>query len=600
MVWKFGVGVAGLALAGMGRAQVTERVSVDSSDVQGDCLSDLPGGSVRVVSADGRYVAFMSCAANLVPGDTNATWDIFLRDRLNGATERLSVSTGGAQGNGYCGLYGISISPDGRYVAFESEASNLVPGDTNGTADIFVRDRLNGVTERVSVATGGTQGNSNSWYPSISADGRYVAFTSLATNLVPGDTNGTWDIFVHDRQSGATERVSVATGGAQGNSASGIPSISRNGRYVAFESMASNLVPGDTNNFQDVFVRDLRSGTTERVSVATGGTQSSGNAGWASISSDGRYVAFNSTAADLVPGDTNGAWDDFVHDRLSGTTERVSVATGGAQGDGYSGIASISGDGRYVAFMSGASNLVPGDVGYEDVFVRDRLNGTTELVSFATGGAQAHGNSEIPSISPDGRYVAFRSEARDLVPGDSNGFGDVFLHDRAATGFTSLCEPWVSGVIACPCSNPPSGSGRGCDNSSSTGGASLSASGIAYLAIDSLAFATSGQNPTALSLVVQGSALVSAGQVYGQGVRCAGGTLKRLYTKVASGGSISAPDFGAGDPTVSARSAAKGDVIQPGQSRWYLVYYRDPNVLGGCDAWRTFNATQTGQVIWWP
>jgi hypothetical protein len=203
-------------------------------------------------------------------------------------------------------------------------------------------------------------------------------------------------------------------------------------------------------------------------------------------------------------------------------------------------------------------------------------------------------------VSADGRFVAFESSASNLVSGDFNNYDDIFLRDRFASGFTSLCDPGSGGVLACPCSNPPSGPGRGCDNSSSTGGASLAASGDAYLAVDSLVFTTSGEKPTATSILLQGTASPAAGVVYGQGVRCVGGALKRLFTKTASGGGITVPDFGGGDPSVSARSAAKGDTISPGQSRWYLVYYRDPTVLGGCPASSTFNATQTGQTTWSP
>jgi hypothetical protein len=370
---------------------------------------------------------------------------------------------------------------------------------------------------------------------------------------------------------------------------------------VAFQSAATNLVPGDTNNALDVFVHDRQLGTTCRVSVSSGGAQGNSHSSSPTLSGDGRYVAFLSDASNLVPGDTNGLADIFVHDCLAGTTERVSVATGGAQAEGSSfGGAAISRDGRFIAFANGASNLVPGDLGYADVFVRDRWSSTTARVSTSTAGAQGLGNSVHPSISGDGRYVVFESYARNLVPGDSNGHGDVFLHDRSAAGFTSLCEPSTAGMIACPCSNPPSGAARGCDNSSATGGALLAASGIAYLSLDSLVFTTSGQKPSALSLVTQSASLDSTGVAFGQGLRCTGGPQKRLYTKVAAGGSVTAPDLGAGDPTVSARSAALGDEIQPGQSRWYLVSYRDPVVLGGCDAWRTFNATQTGQVSWWP
>ena len=150
------------------------------------------------------------------------------------------------------------------------------------------------------------------------------------------------------------------------------------------------------------------------------------------------------------------------------------------------------------------------------------------------------------------------------------------------------------------CGNPPSGPGRGCDNSSSTGGATLSASGGTYLSSDSLVLTTSGEKPSALSLVIQGTGLDGLGATFGMGVRCVQGPLKRLYVKSASGGSITAPNLGVGDPQVSVRSAALGDTILPGQSRWYLVYYRDPVVLGGCPSTSTFNATQTGQVTWSP
>jgi Tol biopolymer transport system component len=577
-------------------------VSVDSGGTQGNYES-----GAASISADGRYVAFDSRATNLVPGDTNGTWDAFIRDRQSGTTERVSVDSGGAQGNGLSG--GSSISADGRYLAFVSSATNLVPGDTNGALDVFVRDRQSGTTERVSVDSGGAQGNGVSYLSSISSDGRYVAFRSYAQNLVPGDTNGTWDVFVHDRQSGTTERVSVDSSGGQGNGNDWYNdrlSISADGRYVAFYSSGTNLVPGDTNGTWDVFVRDRQNGTTERVSVDSGGAQGNDLSRSPAISADGRYVAFRSFAQNLVPGDTNGTWDVFVHDRQSGTTERVSVDSSGGQayGDNYNTgnlYLSISADGRYVAFSSAAINLVPGDTNLsDDVFVRDRQSGTTERVSVDSSGTQGNGWSNYPSISADGRYVAFTSGATNLVPGDTNLYEDAFVRERNTMHFTSLCDPGVGGVIACPCQNPPIGPPRGCDNSAATGGAILSASGFAELSLDNLVFTTSGETPTALSIVVQGSALVSSGLVYGQGVRCLGGTLKRLYVKTASAGSITAPNFGAGDPTVSARSAALGDPIQPGQSRWYLVYYRDPIVLDLCPSTSTFNATQTGEVAWAP
>ena len=213
-------------------------------------------------------------------------------------------------------------------------------------------------TERVSVASNGGQADSSSVNPAVSADGRFVAFESDASNLVGGDTNGLNDIFVHDRQTGTTERVSVATGGTEANGVSYTPAISADGRFVAFYSNATNLVGGDTNGTSDVFVHDRQTGTTERVSVATGGAEANGGSSTAAISADGRFVAFHSDATNLVSGDTNGARDIFVHDRQTGTTERVSVATGGAQANSGSANPAISADGRFVAFYSVATNLV--------------------------------------------------------------------------------------------------------------------------------------------------------------------------------------------------------------------------------------------------
>jgi hypothetical protein len=343
-------------------------------------------------------------------------------------------------------------------------------------------------------------------------------------------------------------------------------------------------------------VHDRLNGTTEHASV---GTQGFGGGVYPSISSDGRFVAFHGGVSDLVANDTNFDSDVFVRDLQNDTTERVSLSTGGAQGNSGSYDAAISSDGRFTAFVSLATNLVSGDTnGTWDVFVHDRQSGVTERLSVATDGTQGNDQSRYPSISPDGRFVGFESYATNLVAGDTNANPDAFLHDREPAGFTGFCEPGVAGVIACPCSNAPSGPGRGCDNSAGTGGATLSASGTAYLATDDLVFTTSDEMATATSIVLQANVENAGGAAFGQGVRCVAGSLKRLYVKVASGGSITAPNFGLGDATVSARSAALGDLIQAGESRYYLVYYRDPIVLGGCPGSSTFNATQTGRVSW--
>jgi Tol biopolymer transport system component len=406
-----------LAIAGI------ERVSVAADGAQGNDVS-----FISSISADGRYIAFASAASNLVQGDANGVPDVFVRDRQTNATTLVSLASDGTPGNDASEW--PSISADGRYVAFSSYASNLVPGDTNGDWDMFVRDLRTNATTRVSIASDGTQGNANSSNsPSISADGRYVAFPSNASNLVAGDTNGKSDIFVRDRQANTTTRVSIASDGTQGNGSSAFPSISADGRYVAFVSSASNLVPGDTNGVWDIFVRDRQANTTTRVSIASDGTQGNDSSYTSpSISADGGYVAFLSIASNLVPGDTNATIDVFVRDRQTNTTTRVSLATDGTQGNGASGWPSISADGRYVAFQSAASNLVPADTNWvSDVFVRDRQTDTTTRVSLAADGTQGNDDAIYTSISADGRYVAFESTASNLVPGDTNSVEDVFV-----------------------------------------------------------------------------------------------------------------------------------------------------------------------------
>jgi Tol biopolymer transport system component len=348
----------------------TTRVSVDSA---GNQASD-SSWSCPDISTDGRYVAFSSDAGNLVAGDTNGAEDVFVHDRQTGITERVSVDSAGNQGNGDSGfILGLSISADGCYVAFESHASNLVPSDTNGNADFFVHDRQTGITERVSVDSAGNQTSGGSyWFIDISAEGRYVAFESGVSNLVAGDTNAERDIFVHDRQTGQTTRVSVDSAGNQANDGSEAPTISAEGRYVAFQSLATNLVASDTNGKSDIFVHDRQTGETTRVSVDSAANQANDNSHLARIA-DARYVAFESAATNLVPEDTNGKSDIFVHDRQTGETTRVSVNTAGEQANGVSSYDDIRPGARYVVLCSSATNLVEADTnGKPDIFVHDR------------------------------------------------------------------------------------------------------------------------------------------------------------------------------------------------------------------------------------
>jgi hypothetical protein len=403
------------------------RVSVDSAGNQGDydpsVLFFYPS-----ISADGRFVAFPSGASNLVPGDTNGTRDIFVRDTLANITTRLSVNSAGNQGNNTSAS--PSISANGRFVAFSSSASNLIPGDINTNAEVFVRDTLTNTTTGISVGSAGNQGNGDSYRPSISGDGRFVAFLSRASNIVPGDTNLETDIFVRDTLTNTTTRVSLDSAGNQGNGDSYRPSISVDGRFVAFVSDASNLVPGDINTNAQIFVRDTLANTTTCVSVDSAGNQGDNTSDSLSISANGRFVAFGSFASNLVPGDTNLESDIFVRDTLTNTTTRVSLDSAGNQANSGSFQPSISADGRFVVFESLASNLVPGDTnGTRDIFVRDMLATTTTRVSVDSAGNQANSRSFEPSISADGRRIAFQSWASNLVPGDTNNSLDFFVFD---------------------------------------------------------------------------------------------------------------------------------------------------------------------------
>ncbi len=469
-------------------APETTRVSVDSEEQQ----SNGTASANSAVSDDGRYVAFESDASNLVSGDTNGKTDVFVRDRFDGTTERVSIGAGATQGDGLSAE--PSISGDGRYVAFESAATNLVVGDTNDLRDVFVRDREAGTTERVSVSTDGAQAlDYLSRQPSISNDGRYVGFQSFSAGLVPDDTNDVWDVFLHDRQTGTTERVSVGGGGTQAAAPSYYAAVSGDGRYVAFESSAG-LVAGDGNGVSDVYVRDRQTQSTERVTFSIAGGDTDKSSYRPSITSGGRYVAFESLATNLVGGDTNGEYDAFVRDRQTGVTERVSRAAGGTQGDDESYAPSISDDGRYVAFASSATNLgsAPDVNSFADVFVRDRQANTIEALSARTDGTPGNGTSTEPSLSGDGTYVAYESDASDLVDGDTNGARDIF--GRGLPSMTPPAAPTVSAVSpASPANdNTPKVSGTAPAGATVTLYGSATCTGTALATGTAAAFASPG------------------------------------------------------------------------------------------------------------
>ena len=406
---------------GTAGAQTTTRVSLNQQ------MANSNGHSVNpTLSADGRYVAFESFASNLVDGDSNIFVDVYLYDRQAGITTRVSVNTEGGDSDG--DSFAPALSADGRYLAFFSEATNLVPNDENDFNDVFLYDRQTGLTTRVSVNTEGGDSNGNSFEPALSADGRYVAFASEAKNLVPDDgKNVVRDVFVYDRQTGTISRVSGEPDGANANDASGRPALTPDGRLVAFQSSASNLVEGVNGG---IFVYDQQTGETTLglpfVSVFR-----------FAMSADGRFFVFQSSAASVF-GEGSGFPAIFVYDRKIEMARMVSVNMEGGDPNGVSFAPAVSADGRYVSFSSNASNLVANDEnGIEDVFVYDQQTGITSRVSVNVEGGDPDGQSGSigggsfrAPLTTNGRYVAFSSDATNLVAGDANEFIDIFIVDR--------------------------------------------------------------------------------------------------------------------------------------------------------------------------
>jgi Tol biopolymer transport system component len=436
--------------------------TVSVSDQDTDTLTVVSGSleGATVVVPSGHVANFAGAFTSLPDLDVSVPSLFNFTTAVASGITRVSVDSAGNQANN--GTDFPELSGDGRYVVFSGFASNLVAGDTNNSNDVFVRDLATGITTRVSVDSGEMQANGSSGLASISTDGRYVVFASSASNLVAGDTNNAEDVFVRDLVAGTTTRVgvlgqaSIPQISADGRyvvfvgkgldifvhdmvtnttTQAGVdvqPDISADGRYVVFQSSAGNLVPGDTNGVRDVFVRDMIAGTTIRVSVDSAESQATGgNSFEPQISGDGRYVVFESNATNLIIGDTNGSSDIFVRDLVNGTTVRASVDSTGLQGNGGSNHASISSDGRYVVFQSDASNLVAGDSNArQDIFMHDLLTGTTTRLSVDSAGGQANHHSLIPTVSADGSQVAFASNATNLVTNDTNGIGDIFVAQR--------------------------------------------------------------------------------------------------------------------------------------------------------------------------
>lgn len=388
----------------------TERLSVSSSEIEADDTSL----GVLSMSSDTRYVAFFTNADNLTGGITSRQ-EVVVRDRVTGYTQLAAMGNSAAAGGPHvlpnAPSNFPSLSGDGRYIAFGSSASNLVAGDTNNLGDIFVRD-LRGNALRVSVDSAGAQSTGgDSSRAQLSRDASTVVYQSTATNLVGGDTNAVEDVFATfivptltgGLRTAGTVRVSTDAAGVQANGASRRATVSADGRYVAFQSDASNLVTGDTNGVADIFVKDLLTGAIERVSVDDFGDEADDDSYAPQISADGSFVVFSSQADNLVGDDTNGAWDVFIHDMVAGTTERVSLSTDGSEGDGDSG------------------NVANRTNPFDPLFVRR------------------------PSVTDDGRFVVFNSDATNLIADDTNGVADIYVRDREL-GTTERVSLGLNGV----------------------------------------------------------------------------------------------------------------------------------------------------------
>ena len=462
------------------------RASLDALGGEGNGDSGvLSRGSI---SEDGRWVAFDSQATNLVPNDTNGTSDIFVKDLQTGAIVRITEDSSGREGNNSSSS--PSLSKDGRFVAFESLASNLVGGDTNGSYDIFpcdrdpdvngVFDEGNSVTTRVSIRTNGTQGNADSVTPSVSGDGQWVAFASAATNLVALDQNGFTDVFVRDVAGSKTTQVSIdASGTPKSNGHSHAPSISSDGAFIAYSSYAFNLVAGDVNGYEDVFVFDRVNKTATLASVDSSLSQGDNDSSGAAISGDGKFVAFASYASNLVTGDTNFVSDVFVHEMASGATVRASVDTSGNEGDFDSYSPALNFDGSIAAFESNSDNLSPNDTnGIPDVFTRDLVGALTDCMTLNAVGVASNGfGSYRPRLSGDGLLCTFTSSADNLVVGDGNGVFDMFVRDRSVAQRAAAWSQYGSGFPGTsfipnltPSANPVFGASLTLDASNSSGG----------------------------------------------------------------------------------------------------------------------------------
>ncbi len=520
------------------------------------------------LSFDGRWVAWSDSANDLVPGDSTFNYNVFLRDRSADVTQQLDVGPNGELPNG--GAFEFDLSPDARWVALSSWASNLVPGDTNGRADIVVIDRQTGARELASVNDQGAQANGECNTPSLSPDGRFVAFMSSATNLHPLDTDGAADIYVRDRLLGTTSLASIAANGVKGTGYTRDPRISADGRYVIFLSIRTDWFPESGLIDVDVFRKDMQTGLLELVSARPDGHPGNGDAVWYPwISADGRWVAFNSEAGDLGPPNGAGSYDVYLRDMPAGVTTLLSADSNGQPASGDSFLVGITPNLSRVAFSSTALGLAPGDnQAFRHVYAKDLATGFVTRVDQAITGATGNGSCyTIGAMSADGSSVAFICDASNLVPGVDPQGQSLFLRECPAPAGTPLCFGDGTGT-ACPCNN--SGApGHGCANPVRTEGALLSAFGTPSVSNDTLVLAGDATTNSAVTYF-QGTGTTPGGNglVFGDGLLCVNGNVIRLGVRQAVSGGSRYP--GPGGIPVSVR----GQIPAGGAVRYYQIWYR--------------------------
>lgn len=411
-------------LASASPAQFTTLESVSSSNLQQD-NGDAFLFNSTAVSDSGRCIAFYNLSQNLVAGGTPGVGDILLRDRRTRETLRASVNALGVPANNFC--FDPAISGDGHFVAYSSTADNLVAGDTNLRSDVFVWNRAVGSVERVSISTSGRQGTEPSSHPSLSAEGRYVAFLSRARQF-GGQFFNINHVYVRDRTLGTTELVSVSTALEPSDRDCNTPRISADGNSVVFWGFASNLVAAPNNLADDVYLHDRTLGTTELISQSSGGVRGSLDSRYPAVSGDGQRVVFQSVQS-FDPLDSNGKWDIYLRDRTLNTTTLISRTSSGNAGDGDSTFPDISRDGDVITFESSATDLVTADGNdATDIFQYTVSTGVMARVSVNDSGIEGLDASRAAALSGDGRLVAFYSKAHNLVPGDQNGEADLFMH----------------------------------------------------------------------------------------------------------------------------------------------------------------------------